>query len=114
MKNELSYIPALNKGLRIFFSEFVRVSLRHPSQALFFAKTVLWQMRAAPHCRWYPATVCRPRARSRSTGKRGYTPQGFPAVLFLTNYQDFCLFPVIAPNPIDFQLPQVGPPTVKG
>ena len=47
MKNEPSYIPALNKGLRIFFSEFVRVSLRHPSQAAFFARTVLWQMRAA-------------------------------------------------------------------
>ena len=47
MKNELSYIPTLNRGLRIFFSEFVRVSLRHPSQAAFFARTVFWQMRAA-------------------------------------------------------------------
>ena len=37
----------LNSGLRIFFSEFVRVSLRHPSQAAFFARTVLWQGRAA-------------------------------------------------------------------
>jgi MoaA/NifB/PqqE/SkfB family radical SAM enzyme len=37
----------LNSGLRIFFSEFVRVSLRHPSQALFFARTVLWQAAAA-------------------------------------------------------------------
>jgi len=37
----------LNGGLRIFFSEFVRVSLRHPSQALFFARTVFWQGRAA-------------------------------------------------------------------
>jgi hypothetical protein len=37
----------LNQGLRIFFSEFVRVSLRHPSQALFFARTVIWQGRAA-------------------------------------------------------------------
>ena len=43
-------IPAttrLNRGLRIFFSEFVRVSLRHPGQALFFARTVLWQGAAA-------------------------------------------------------------------
>ena len=37
----------LNRGLRIFFSEFVRVSLRHPRQALFFARTVLWQGSAA-------------------------------------------------------------------
>jgi hypothetical protein len=37
----------LNRGFRIFFSEFVRVSLSRPSQALFFARTVLWQGRAA-------------------------------------------------------------------
>jgi MoaA/NifB/PqqE/SkfB family radical SAM enzyme len=37
----------LNQGLRIFFSEFVRVSLRRPGQALFFACTVLWQGAAA-------------------------------------------------------------------
>jgi hypothetical protein len=40
-------VSLLNRGLRIFFSEFVRVSLRHPSQAAFFARTVLWQGRAA-------------------------------------------------------------------
>lgn len=45
-KNEIS-ISNLNRGLRIFFSEFVRVSLRHPSQAAFFARTVFWQGRAA-------------------------------------------------------------------
>jgi hypothetical protein len=39
----------LNQGLRIFFSEFVRVSLRHPSQAAFFARTIFWQAAAA---RW--------------------------------------------------------------
>jgi MoaA/NifB/PqqE/SkfB family radical SAM enzyme len=38
---------ALNKGIRIFFSQFVRVSLRRPPQALFFGRTVLWQKRAA-------------------------------------------------------------------
>jgi MoaA/NifB/PqqE/SkfB family radical SAM enzyme len=38
---------ALNRGLRIFFSEFVRVSLSRPSRALFFARTILWQRRAA-------------------------------------------------------------------
>jgi len=37
----------LNQGLRIFFSEFVRVRLRHPGQALFFARTILWQGAAA-------------------------------------------------------------------
>ena len=47
METGTSYIPALNRGLRIFFSEFVRVSLRRPSQAAFFARTVLWQGRAA-------------------------------------------------------------------
>jgi MoaA/NifB/PqqE/SkfB family radical SAM enzyme len=43
----MSAVAQLNQGLRIFFSEFVRVSLRHPSQAAFFARTVLWQSRAA-------------------------------------------------------------------
>jgi hypothetical protein len=37
----------LTLGLRIFFSEFVRVSLSHPSQALFLAQTVLWEGAAA-------------------------------------------------------------------
>jgi len=37
----------LNQGLRVFFSEFVRVSLRHPSQAMFFARTIFWQAAAA-------------------------------------------------------------------
>jgi len=45
--NRHGYVPALNRGLRIFFSEFVRVSLRRPAQALFFARTVWWQVRAA-------------------------------------------------------------------
>jgi hypothetical protein len=39
MARQMSTATQLNKGLRIFFSEFVRVSLRHPSQALFFART---------------------------------------------------------------------------
>ena len=37
----------LNWGLRIFFSEVVRVSLRRPSQAAFFARIVLRQAGAA-------------------------------------------------------------------
>ena len=47
MALQTSSTSRLNQGLRIFFSEFVRVSLRHPSQALFFARTVLWQAGAA-------------------------------------------------------------------
>jgi MoaA/NifB/PqqE/SkfB family radical SAM enzyme len=43
----MSAATRLNQGLRIFFSQFVRVSLRRPSQALFFARTVLWQSAAA-------------------------------------------------------------------
>jgi hypothetical protein len=48
MAIRMSATTRLNQGLRIFFSEFVRVSVqRRPSQALFFARTVLWQGRAA-------------------------------------------------------------------
>jgi hypothetical protein len=47
MAQQRSATTQLNKGLRIFFSEFARVSLSHPSQALFFARTVLWQRKAA-------------------------------------------------------------------
>ncbi len=47
MAIHMSPATRLNWGLRIFFAEFVRVSLRRPSQALFFARTVLWQSRAA-------------------------------------------------------------------
>ena len=47
MAIQMSATSKLNQGLRIFFSEFVRVSLRHPIQALFFARTILWQGRAA-------------------------------------------------------------------
>jgi MoaA/NifB/PqqE/SkfB family radical SAM enzyme len=43
----MSATSKLNQGIRIFFSEFVRVSLRHPSQALFFVRTVFWQAAAA-------------------------------------------------------------------
>ena len=36
----------LNDTLRIFFKDFIKVSLRHPSQALFFYKTYRWQKKA--------------------------------------------------------------------
>jgi hypothetical protein len=47
MAPQMSSTTRLNRGLRIFFSEFVRVSLARPGQALFFARTVLWQLGAA-------------------------------------------------------------------
>jgi MoaA/NifB/PqqE/SkfB family radical SAM enzyme len=47
MRTASASAAALNQGIRTFFSEFVRVSLRHPSQALFFARTLLRQAAAA-------------------------------------------------------------------
>jgi len=47
MAIQMSSTTRLNLGLRILFSEFVRVSLRRPGQALFFARTVIWQGKAA-------------------------------------------------------------------
>jgi MoaA/NifB/PqqE/SkfB family radical SAM enzyme len=48
-----NHTAILNKGLRIFFSEFVRVSLSHPSQALHFIRVANWQRRAARlRARW--------------------------------------------------------------
>ncbi|MGA2381013.1 MAG: hypothetical protein ABSG85_17095 [Spirochaetia bacterium] len=51
MATKMSATAQLNQGIRIFFSEFVRVSLRHPSQALFFARTIFWQAAARPRAR---------------------------------------------------------------
>ncbi len=47
MPTPRGHVAALNQGLRVFFSEFVRVSLRHPAQALFYGRTVRWQVQAA-------------------------------------------------------------------
>jgi len=47
MGRKTSSVARLNQGLRVFFSEFIRVSLRRPSQAAFFARTVAWQAAAA-------------------------------------------------------------------
>ncbi len=46
MSQNTSYLPVLNRGLRIFFSEFVRVSLSRPGQALFFLKVLRRQRQA--------------------------------------------------------------------
>lgn len=42
-----SYVPTLNRGLRVFFSQFVRASLTRPRLAAFFAATVVRQLRSA-------------------------------------------------------------------
>ncbi len=53
MESKTSYTNILNRGLRIFFSEFVRVSLSRPSQALHFLKVASWQRKAARlRARW--------------------------------------------------------------
>ncbi len=45
-KNNL-YIKLLNKGLRVFFKDAVRVSLKNPAQAYYFYRTVRNQQKAA-------------------------------------------------------------------
>jgi hypothetical protein len=47
MAIQMSAASQLNRGLRVFFSEFVRVSLLYPRQALFFVRTLFWQAAAA-------------------------------------------------------------------
>lgn len=42
-----NFAKALNKSLRIFFMDAVRITLTSPSQAYFFYKTVRWQQKAA-------------------------------------------------------------------
>ena len=37
----------LNDTLKIFFKYMIKISIRHPSQALFFFKTYRWQKKAA-------------------------------------------------------------------
>lgn len=41
------YIGPLNRGLRVFFSQFVRVSLSSPGSAWHFLKMLAWQVQAA-------------------------------------------------------------------
>jgi hypothetical protein len=42
-----SYTGLLNKSLKVFFNSAMRISLKRPSQAYFFLKTVRWQKKAA-------------------------------------------------------------------
>ena len=45
--NETSFKDILDRSLRIFFSDAVRVTLRNPFQAFYFFQTVRWQKRSA-------------------------------------------------------------------
>jgi MoaA/NifB/PqqE/SkfB family radical SAM enzyme len=45
--DDRAYIGPLNRGLRVFFSEFVRVSLSSPGRAWYFLKVLAWQIQAA-------------------------------------------------------------------
>jgi len=45
MPNDFRFI--LNDSLKIFFKDAVKVSILHPSQALYFLKTVRWQAQAS-------------------------------------------------------------------
>jgi MoaA/NifB/PqqE/SkfB family radical SAM enzyme len=46
-KENKSYAGLLNKSLKIFFSTTWHITLRRPSQAYFFLRTVQWQRKAA-------------------------------------------------------------------
>jgi len=44
---KINFRKLLDKSLRIFFSDAMRITLRNPSQAFFFFKTVRWQRKAS-------------------------------------------------------------------
>ncbi len=50
---ERRYTSTLNKELRIFFQDALRITLKDPRQAFFFLRTIRWQTRAArTRARW--------------------------------------------------------------
>ncbi|MFC2159321.1 radical SAM protein [Actinomycetota bacterium] len=46
-KKNIKYGRLLSKSLKVFFRDALRISLKNPSQAYFFFKTIWWQRRAA-------------------------------------------------------------------
>ena len=53
MNTKNGYIPALNQSLKIFFKDAILITVRRPSQALHFIKTVWWQQCAVKRrTRW--------------------------------------------------------------
>mgnify|MGYP001055391894 CR=1 FL=1 len=47
MENQKSRINILNKSLRIFFLDALRITIRNPAQALSFLRTIMWLRKAA-------------------------------------------------------------------
>lgn len=47
MEQDSNYITILNRAITVFFKDAARITLREPSKALFFLRTVWWQKRAA-------------------------------------------------------------------
>ena len=45
--DDLNFSSVLNRSLRIFFKDALRITLRNPSQAYYFLRTALWQRRAS-------------------------------------------------------------------
>ena len=47
MEQDSNYINILNRAITVFFKDAARITLREPSKALFFLRTMWWQRRAA-------------------------------------------------------------------
>ncbi|MFB0566817.1 MAG: radical SAM protein [Candidatus Aminicenantaceae bacterium] len=47
LKKEVNYSKVLSESLKIFFKDALRITLRKPSQAYFFFRTIKWQKKAA-------------------------------------------------------------------
>ena len=47
MEQDSDYITILNRAITVFFKDAARITLREPSKALLFLRTVWWQKRAA-------------------------------------------------------------------
>ncbi|MCJ7472934.1 MAG: radical SAM protein, partial [Actinobacteria bacterium] len=43
----INYGKLISKSLKVFFGDALRISLKNPSQAYFFSKTIWWQRQAA-------------------------------------------------------------------
>jgi MoaA/NifB/PqqE/SkfB family radical SAM enzyme len=45
--DDLNHSRILNKSLRVFFKDALRITLRNPAQAYYFLRTAIWQRRAS-------------------------------------------------------------------
>ena len=45
--NDLDFSRVLNRSLRVFFKDALRITLRNPAQAYYFLRTAFWQRRAS-------------------------------------------------------------------